>query len=394
MNDMLNSLEGFDSGSNYRFGDKMDRNKNPRSLFDLSHLNTMTIDNAGLLVPIALWQTLPSDDFDINVDCLLRVMPQVVPLYSRQRLFIYGFWSRYSDLWENWQVFMDKGYTGNVSKKIPYLHTSGPQGNSNFFFESNETVKPNSLFDYLGLPIGADVSSNLEGASISALPFMMYLRIYRDYFMNKNEWINDRVLLPDNDANFRLDDNGHVISAQALSKYIKFGQSTDITITNSGHDYKVGLLYHDYPDDYFTSALPFTQRGSAPSLQGTFDPSDISVSSALSFADSVFIRGMQSQLQNPWDSAYLFDSSSSSSVTNPFAYPTAGLAPTESEAADIDRINSNFKTQLNKGTISNTVSGDTFSIGIYLEDIRRLAIDQTVYNFHQCEQDVQVQFVL
>ena len=81
MNGQLNSLESFDSGSNYKFGDKMIKTNAPRSLFDLSHLNTLTIPNAGMMVPIATWETLPSDDFDINVDALVRVMPQVVPLY-------------------------------------------------------------------------------------------------------------------------------------------------------------------------------------------------------------------------------------------------------------------------------------------------------------------------
>ena len=150
MNGQLNSLEGFDSGSNYRFGDKMKINNNPRSLFDLSHLNTLTMNNAGLLIPIALWETLPSDDFDINVDCLLRVLPSVVPLYSRQRMYIYGFYSRYSDLWNNWQVFMDKGYTGNVEKYIPHFHVSGSK---NIDFGSGEKIVADSLFDYLGLPI-------------------------------------------------------------------------------------------------------------------------------------------------------------------------------------------------------------------------------------------------
>ena len=51
MNDFLNNIEGFDSGSNYKFGDKMIKNKTPRSLFDLSHLSTMTIKNCGYMVP-------------------------------------------------------------------------------------------------------------------------------------------------------------------------------------------------------------------------------------------------------------------------------------------------------------------------------------------------------
>ena len=205
MNYQLNSVEGLDTGSNYKFGDKMLRSKLPRSLFDLSHLNTLTIPNAGMLVPIALWETLPQDDFDISVDCLLRVMPQVVPLYSRQRLFIYGFYSRYSDLWENWQVFMDKGYTGSDHRVIPYLR-KGSQHNNAYYDSSNYRIVANDLFDYMGLPIGLSLGNMIDDnttgsqAYISALPFMMYLRIYRDYFMNKNHWINDRVMLPDNDA--------------------------------------------------------------------------------------------------------------------------------------------------------------------------------------------------
>ena len=252
MNDMLNSLEGFDSGSNYKFGDKMLKSKNPRSLFDLSHLNTLTIPNCGMLVPIALWETLPGDDHDINVDCLLRVMPQVVPLYSRQRMYIYGFYSRYSDLWNNWQVFIDKGYTGNVQKAIPVLQTGK---NFNTTTIATDTIGADTIFDYMGLPIGASKknlfgadSSATDFAKISALPFMMYLRIYRDYFMNKNEWINDRVMLPDDDSRFRLDDDGKLLSAKDQSKTFYFTDDDDISI--SSNTYSCGMLYHDYPDQY------------------------------------------------------------------------------------------------------------------------------------------------
>ena len=208
MNGQLNSLESFDSGSTYKFGDKMIKTNAPRSLFDLSHLNTLTIPNAGMMVPIACWETLPSDDFDINVDCLLRVMPQVVPLYSRQRLYVYAFYSRYSDLWNNWQVFMDKGYTGNVNYTIPTL-INDTGVNVNILYDSNATIQPDTLADYFGLPIGAScdnlfsTASSNPTAKISAMKSMMLLRIYRDYFMNKNHWINDRVMLPDDDSRFR-----------------------------------------------------------------------------------------------------------------------------------------------------------------------------------------------
>ena len=293
MNGQLNSLESFDSGSNYRFGDKMIKTSTPRSLFDLSHLNTLTIPNAGMLIPIATWQTLPSDDFDINVDCLLRVMPQVVPLYSRQRLYVYGFYSRYSDLWKNWQVFMDKGYTGNVNYTIPTLINDS--GNVvNILYDSNATIKPDTLADYLGLPIGAScdslfsTASNNPTAKISAMKSMMALRVYRDYFMNKNHWINDRVMLPDDDSRFRLNNDGQLMSALDESKNFYFclnGYSTynSYDLTVDGNNYYFTGLKHDYPDDYFVSAIPFPQRGSPNPLNKNIDTSQL----GLDFTDAL-----------------------------------------------------------------------------------------------------------
>lgn len=354
MNDMLNSLEGFDSGSNYKFGDKMLKSKNPRSLFDLSHLNTLTIPNAGMLVPIGLWETLPGDDHDISVDCLLRVMPQVVPLYSRQRMYIYAFYSRYSDLWNNWQVFIDKGYTGNVQKSIPVLQTGKNFNTTNI---ATDTIGADTIFDYMGLPIGvskqslfgADSSATIF-AHISALPFMMYLRIYRDYFMNKNEWIEDRVMLPDDDSRFRLDDDGKLLSAKDQSKTFYFTDDDDISI--SSNTYKCGMLYHDYPDDYFTSALPFTQRGATPKLDYKVDLSQI----GLDFSDSTFSHNI--------GSSFSANVGTSNGITIPFAINGGNSV--------ISAFENSMKTQLGKAKFS----GSNIGLEIILEDLRKLAIAQ------------------
>lgn len=364
MNDMLNSLEGFDSGSNYKFGDKMDVARPPRSLFDLSHLNTLTINNAGTLIPIGLWQTLPNDDFDINVDCLLRVMPQVVPLYSRQRLYVYGFYSRYSDLWNNWQVFVDKGYTGNVNKRIPILR-AGDNVNDSSSADITGIV-PDTLPDYMGLPIGASFhklfgsdSDPDDNAGISALPWMMYLRIYRDYFMNKNEWIEDRVLLPDDDSRFRLDDDGQLLSAKDESKKFSFAsnyfdENFDITYNDSRTSYKMGILYHDYPDDYFTSALPFTQRGTTPDLKYSIDTSKLGLSFDNSFSEAAPSYNDKSKLAVYADMGQVALAGLNSSDN----YSTVGSGY--------------FKDALEKGKIT----GSSIGLKITLENIRELAIKQ------------------
>ena len=78
------------------------------------------------------------------------------------------------------------------------------------------------------------------------IPFMMYSGIYRDYYMNKNLYINNRRMLPDKDCDFRLNDDGLLISDPEST--IKLNK----------------LLYRDYPQDYFTFVLPFPQRGDTP----------------------------------------------------------------------------------------------------------------------------------
>lgn len=367
----ISLLESFDSGSNYRFGDKMNKANNPRSLFDLGFTNTLTINNGGLLVPIGLMETLPGDDFQVSVDSLLRVMPQVVPLMSRQRMYIYGFWSRYSDLWNNWQVFIDRGYTGNVEKSIPKLKYG--KNIVNYLsrgFTDADVINPDSLLDYIGLPIGAkksslfgENSSSTTSAGISALPMMMYLRIYRDYFMNKDEWVNDRVLLPDDDSRFRLDDDGSLLSAKDQSKTFFFSYTNedhtdlnDFTINSTHGNYYMGLLYHEYPDDYFTSAKPFTQRGSVEGIQKDIDTSRL----GLDFSDSGF-SAINSSVP---DNNVLYGNTMNPTSSTPPFYFKYGVPQVDFETS--------LKTQLEKGKITGTNIG----IKITIEDIRKAAIEQ------------------
>ena len=92
--------EGFDTGSNYQFADKMIRPNAPRSMFDLSHLVSRDVPEAGIVFPISVFEALPASDYEISCKSLVRVLPQVVPLMSRQRLYLYAFYSRCPDLWQ------------------------------------------------------------------------------------------------------------------------------------------------------------------------------------------------------------------------------------------------------------------------------------------------------
>lgn len=244
---MNNLLEPIDNGSNYPFRDKLLQARQGRSGFNWSHNRIFTLENAGLLLPVFCSEVLPNSDYDISADLLLRVLPQVVPLYSDQKYYLYSFYARYSDLWQSAQTYMTKGYSGNEVLTKPILSDSNvglPNG-------MEYVVKSGDIFDCFGFQKGKKLS---EFGEINALPFMMYEKIYTDYFMNNNLHINDRVRLPNDPSDFRLADDGTVISNK-----------------NATNDYPAiklcQLHYRDYSSDYFTTALPFQQRGEAPTLK-------------------------------------------------------------------------------------------------------------------------------
>lgn len=244
---MNNLLEPVNNGSNYPFRNKLLQARKGRSGFNWSHNRVFTLENAGLLLPVFCSEVLPNSDYDISADLLLRVLPQVVPLYSDQKYYLYAMYARYTDLWLSAQTYMTKGYSGNEILKKPVLSdlNVGLPGGMDY------VVKSGDIFDSFGFQKGKKLS---EFGEINALPFMMYEKIYNDYFMNNNLHINDRVRLPNDPSDFRLADDGTIIS----NKYA----------TEDYPALKLCNLHHrDYSTDYFTTALPFQQRGNAPTLQ-------------------------------------------------------------------------------------------------------------------------------
>lgn len=342
--------QSMDTGSNYNFVDKIQKPNAPRSAFDLSHLVTTTIDNGGIVFPISWFETLPTDDFDISVRSLLRCLPQVVPMYSRQRLYIYAFYSRLGDLWSGFDPFIRKGYTGNYISQVPTLNSN------NLTDSSSAVVKAGSPLDYFGIPQGLQFDSFF--GKVSALPYMMYFRIWRDYFCNKNFYTEDRVLFPHDDARFRLNDDGKLESAVDAGVHFYFYGDAWRDFVHGGTDARFSGFHHDYPQDYFTSALPWPQRGDAPTLSvGSLTDLHVSSVDPLFNVDNfVFYAGTNS---------YMFNSAPTVSLGAVTLYGT----PTSSAASN---ANTGFATWLRSASFDGSVS----SSSITLDAIRQLAISQ------------------
>ena len=244
-----------DSGSNYQFYDKNINTPVKRSVFDLSYLNTVTAD-AGQLIPVWWQLALPNSDYEISLDALVRVVnPPVVPLMSRQRVFFHTYFCSMSQLWSYWQTFISKGHSGKTSLSLPSISVPF----NAISFGEHPYLGPGSLADYLGIRSEAK-SGNVE---VPLLKFMMYLQIYRDYYLNQNLFTEYPEWFPDDDSQFRL-----------ISTSYQFGVKPSDPWTGQhpaagAFDPLFAMRYRNWVDDYFTSALPWPMRGTPPSIELT-----------------------------------------------------------------------------------------------------------------------------
>lgn len=290
----------------------IDREKKavPRSVFDFSNSKIMN-GLFGAIIPIDLIHTIPNEDYDIGYDILaLSRTPLNRRVLSGCRMFVHSVYQPEGNLWEGAWNQKTGGRTGNIQLEKPHIVTH--LTNAPYGFDCRT---PNSLSDYLGLPIctyhsnsgllnfagvRADSPSSDELYNVSsyeekidALPFWMYQRLCRDMFYNSNLLVNNKALYPDNEYDFIIPYN---VSGTGINSRYPNGSFSDafgdlfgvsnssyssyndllndvsefVTPSNSPNEALdlTALRFRQFRGDYFTSSLPFPDliRGDAPVL--------------------------------------------------------------------------------------------------------------------------------
>lgn len=225
-----------------------------RTKFDRSHVYKTTF-NSGKLIPVFVDEILPGDTTRMSVNYFARLATPVKPIMDNIYLDWFFFFVPNRLVWEHWQnfCFEQEDPDDSTDYVIPTVAATGNSDNAYI----------GSLWDYFGLPV--NTSGNLSG--INALPF-------RGVYLIWDEWFRDENL--QKSVKIQKGDTNEVLNSARASEQPSW-------VFTSGTSIVPGLACppRGKRHDYFTSALPWTQKGPGVSigLAGTatiVDPSPVS----------------------------------------------------------------------------------------------------------------------
>lgn len=207
--------------------------------------NILTTFDAGKLIPFYVDEVLPGDTFSIDTAAIIRMTTPKYPVMDDAYIDFYYFYCPNRILWDNFKEFMgevdDKPWMPTKTHEVPKIkiEANGTQAKAAPYEES--------ILDYMGVPTKViEANEQNKNFKINALPIRAYVKIWNEYFRDQNVGNAAVFTTGDEDTDY-IDEEGE---DTILRNAIHGGRCLPVS------------RFHDY----FSSCLPYPQRGPEVSI--------------------------------------------------------------------------------------------------------------------------------
>lgn len=226
--------------NNERHFNQIPEVKASRTRFNRDQTILTTFDS-GKLIPFYVDEVLPGDTFNVNTSAIIRMTTPKYPVMDDAFIDFYYFYCPNRILWDNFRQFMgEEEQTPWMPKKdykVPNIVINAKP--------ENPSPYEDSILDYMGIPTKIE-----KTFKVNALPIRAYVKIWNEFFRDEN--VDNAATIKTDDDNIFYQDGKETEDQtdEILKKAISGGRCLPV---NKFHD-------------YFTSCLPYPQRGPAVTL--------------------------------------------------------------------------------------------------------------------------------
>lgn len=208
--------------------------------------NILTTFDSGKLIPFYVDEVLPGDTFSVSTAAIIRMTTPKYPVFDDAYIDFYYFYCPNRILWDNFKRFMgeadDAPWMPTKTYEVPEIKIASYEETNGK--ENLKGPKEESILDYMGVPTKINEKEGSKETRINALPIRAYVRIWNEFFRDQNVGnpaadFTDETLIQYTDLDNDDDEEGILRDAVSGARCLPVSR------------------FHDY----FSSCLPYPQRG-------------------------------------------------------------------------------------------------------------------------------------